>query len=59
MPESLQPYASTLASADERVLWAILAVTLLLFGYGAFVGWRARRGRGGGPPDDPPGCPGS
>ena len=37
-------FGEVLGSADERVLWAILAGTLLLFGYGALAGWRGRRG---------------
>jgi hypothetical protein len=45
---SLAEFGKLLASADERVLWAIVATALLLFGYGAFAGWRGSRDRGDG-----------
>lgn len=32
-----------LGTADERVLWAILAATLLLFAWGVWTGYRRDR----------------
>jgi hypothetical protein len=44
VPASWSEFGEVLGSADERVLWAIVAATVLMLGVGAFAGWRDRRG---------------